>query len=99
MKKLAIDSYCYHRYFGDAYAWQRPVPGEVARPFTFARSAPFRAGAHRGIDLRARVGSRARAACAGVVAAAGPRVVTLRCGPWRVTALPLSSVFVRLVSS
>jgi sugar phosphate isomerase/epimerase len=24
--KLAIDSYCYHRQFGDAYAWQKPAP-------------------------------------------------------------------------
>jgi sugar phosphate isomerase/epimerase len=23
--KLAIDSYCYHRQFGDAYAWQKPA--------------------------------------------------------------------------
>jgi hypothetical protein len=88
-----------------AAAWQRPVPGAVARPFTYAPAAPFRAGAHRGVDLRAEPGDVIRAACAGVVATAsaglaggaagGAGVVTLRCGPWRVTALPLASVTVR----
>ena len=79
-----------------AQAWQRPVAGAVARPFAYALEAPFAAGAHRGVDLRARVGERVVAACAGSVVTAGPRVVTLRCGLWRVTALPLSSVSVRV---
>jgi hypothetical protein len=79
-----------------AKAWHRPVPGGVARLFAYARGAPFAAGAHRGVDLRARVGERVLAACAGEVVTAGPHVVTLRCGPWRVTALPLSSVSARV---
>src|SRR3954451_23973532 len=77
-------------------AWQRPVGGAVARPFSFARATPFRAGAHRGIDLSASPGALVRAACAGVVAAASWHVVTLRCGRWRVTALPLVSVSARV---
>ncbi|MDA0163339.1 M23 family metallopeptidase [Solirubrobacter ginsenosidimutans] len=79
-----------------AQAWHRPVAGGIARPFAYARGTPFAAGAHRGVDLRARVGERVVAACAGSVVTAGPHVVTLRCGPWRVTALPLSSVLVRV---
>jgi hypothetical protein len=79
-------------------AWRRPVPGAVARPFDYAQGTPFRAGAHRGVDLSARPGSAARAACTGVVVTAAMHVVTLRCGPWRVTELPLASVAVRLGS-
>src|SRR4051812_9401245 len=87
-------------------AWQRPVPGAVARPFAYSPSAPFRARQHRGAALAARLGTRVRAACAGEVVTArlgapgasagagappGAGVVTLRCGRWRVTALPLAS--------
>ena len=54
-------------------------------------AAPFRAGAHRGADFAATAGARVRAACAGAVVTAGMGVVTLRCGPWRVTALPLGA--------
>ena len=93
--------------------WRPPVNGSVARAFAYARDAPFRAGAHRGVDLAARPGEIVRAACAGEVVTAsvggssrargvadrvpggpGAGVVTLRCGPWRVTALPLASVAV-----
>jgi len=90
---------------GAMAAWQRPVPGPVARPFTYSPSAPFRAGAHRGADLAARSGTAVRAACAGAVVTAqlgavggtiGAGVVTLRCGRWRVTALPLASLAVRV---
>ena len=76
-------------------AWRRPVSGAVARPFAYSAEAPFRAGAHRGADLAARGRSAVRAACAGVVVTAGMSVVTLRCGEWRVTALPLASFAVR----
>jgi hypothetical protein len=79
-------------------SWRRPVPGAVARAFDYSRSAPFRAGAHRGVDLSAPPGAVVRAACSGTVATAdgavGAGVVTLRCGPWRVTALPLAAVAV-----
>jgi hypothetical protein len=75
-------------------AWRRPVPGAVARPFAYG-PGPFRAGWHRGVDLSARLGAPVRATCAGRVATARPGLVTLRCGPWRVTHLPLATVSVR----
>ena len=83
-----------------ATRWVRPVPGEVVRAFAYARAAPFTAGAHRGVDLRARPGSAVRAACAGRVVHAGPvagrgAVVSVRCGRRRVSHLPLASVTVR----
>ena len=43
-----------------AERWLRPVPGEVARPFSYAREAPFAAGAHRGVDLVAPPGTAVR---------------------------------------
>ena len=61
----------------------------VARPFAYGPN-PFRAGWHRGVDLAARPGATVRAACPGRVATARPGLVTLRCGPWRVTHLPLA---------
>ena len=74
-----------------------PVQGPVVRAFDF--SGPFRAG-HRGADLAAPPGAPVRAPCAGSVAFAGPaasngRVVTLLCGRWRVTHLPLAEIAVR----
>ena len=79
--------------------WRAPVPGEVTRPFDLGAD-PFEAGQHRGADLAARPGAVVRAPCAGPVAFAGHagssgRVVTLRCGPWRVTHMPLASIAVR----
>jgi hypothetical protein len=79
-------------------AWRRPVPGAVARPFVYGAN-PFRAGWHRGVDLAAPPGSAVRAACSGVVVTARPGVVTLRCGPWRVTHLPLGSLAVAVGAS
>src|ERR1700710_2928388 len=71
------------------------VGGQATRGFDYGPD-PFLAGQHRGIDLAAPPGSVVRAACAGTVAAAGMHVVTLRCGPWRVSELPLASVGVRV---
>jgi peptidase M23-like protein len=78
----------------DAASWRRPVPGPLARPFAYGPD-PFRAGWHRGIDLSARAGAVVRAACAGRVATARPGLVTLRCGRWRVTHLPVATLAVR----
>ena len=80
-------------------AWHSPVPGSVTRPFDLG-SDPFEAGRHRGVDFSASPGTTVRAACAGPVAFAGTagssgRVVTVLCGPWRVTHMPLASIAVR----
>ena len=82
-----------------AAAWLPPVPGEPTRPFDPGRH-PFEGGRHRGVDLAARPGATVRAPCGGAVAFAGRvgatgRVVTLRCGVWRVTHLPLATIAVR----
>jgi len=83
-----------------AERWLRPVPGEVARSFSYAHATPFAAGAHRGADLAARPGTPVRSACSGTVMYAGAvagqgRVVSVRCGPRRVSYLPLARVVVR----
>ncbi len=70
-----------------------PVPGPVARPFAYGAD-PFRAGWHRGADFEAAPGARVGAACSGRVVWAGQDVVTVRCGSYRVTHLPLASVAV-----
>ena len=85
---------------GAAAAWQRPVPGEVVRAFDFARGRPFAAGSHRGADLAAPPGTRVRAACAGHVSHAGAvagqgGVVTVVCGAFKATYLPLRGIAVR----
>ena len=76
-----------------------PVPGAVERPFAYAGD-PFSRGHHRGVDLAASPGATVRAACSGRVAFAGRagangRAVTIRCGRWSVTHLPLHDVAVR----
>jgi hypothetical protein len=83
-----------------AERWLRPVPGAVARPFSYSTDAPFVRGAHRGADLAARPGATVRAACSGRVVYAGAvpggdRVVSVRCGDRRVSYLPLAAVAVR----
>jgi Peptidase family M23 len=74
-----------------------PVQGEVTRGFDPGR--PFEGGRHRGVDLAAAPGTPVRAACSGPVAFAGrigaTGIVTLRCGPWRVTHMPLATIAVR----
>ena len=47
-----------------ALALVSPVPGDVARGFSYAGD-PFAAGHHRGVDLAARAGEPVRAACGG----------------------------------
>lgn len=80
-------------------AWRRPVAGPVARAFAYGQD-PFRRGWHRGVDLAAAPGATVRAACSGTVVTArsvatAAGIVTLRCGPWRVTHLPLVAIEVR----
>jgi hypothetical protein len=79
--------------------WRPPVGGEVVRAFDLG-SDPFEAGRHRGADLAASPGEPVRAPCPGRVAVAGRvgtsgRLVTLLCGRWRVTQMPLATVAVR----
>ena len=79
--------------------WRPPVDGGVARAFDLGPD-PFEAGRHRGVDLAAPPGTPVRAPCAGPVVVAGRvgtsgRVVTLRCGPWRVSHMPLGALAVR----
>jgi Peptidase family M23 len=77
-----------------------PVTGPVERGFDPGR--PFEGGRHRGVDLAAAPGAPVRAACTGPVAFAGrigaAGIVTLRCGPWRVTHMPLATIAVRGVA-
>ena len=76
-----------------------PVGGGVAVGFDVGAD-PFAAGQHRGADLRAAPGAPVRAACGGRVGVAGRvgssgRLVTVRCGRWRVTHMPLATIGVR----
>ena len=73
-----------------------PVPGAVTRGFAY-EGDPFAAGHHRGADLAAAPGTPVRAACGGRVAFAGRagangRTVTIRCGRFSVTHLPLATL-------
>ena len=82
-----------------AAEWVVPVHGRVARGFDLG-SNPFEGGRHRGADFAARPGTTVRAVCGGRVLVAGRvgssgRVVTIGCGPWRVTHLPLADAAVR----
>jgi hypothetical protein len=74
-----------------------PVLGGVTDGFDPGR--PFEAGRHRGVDLAAAPGTPVRAACDGPVVfagrIAGTGIVTLRCGPWRVTHMPLGTIHAR----
>jgi hypothetical protein len=79
-------------------AWRPPVVGAPTRLFAVTTN-PFAPGQHRGVDLGAAPGTPVRAPCAGRVAVAGRvgtsgGVVTLRCGRWRVTHLPLATITV-----
>jgi peptidase M23-like protein len=80
-------------------SWRLPVEAPVTRAFDLGAD-PFEGGRHRGVDLAARTGAPVRAPCAGEVVVAGRvgtsgRVVTLRCGLWRVSHMPLGAIAVR----
>jgi hypothetical protein len=82
-----------------AAGWEPPVPGGVARAFDLGRN-PFEGGRHRGVDLAAAPGAVVRAPCPGRVVVAGRvgtsgGVVSVLCGPWRVSHLPLARIVVR----
>jgi murein DD-endopeptidase MepM/ murein hydrolase activator NlpD len=81
-----------------AGAWRLPVYAPVARGFDLGAN-PYEGGRHRGVDLRAPGGSVIRSPCGGRVAVAGRigssgGVVTVLCGHWRATVLPLSTILV-----
>jgi hypothetical protein len=82
-----------------ASAWRPPVSGPVSLAFDLGAN-PYAGGHHRGVDLLAPPGSPVRAACAGRVMVAGRvgvsgGVVTVLCGRWRVTVMPLAAIAVR----
>jgi hypothetical protein len=78
-------------------SWRTPIEGAaLTRSFDLGAN-PFEGGRHRGIDLAARAGESVRAPCAGEVVVArqvgtSGRVVTLRCGVWRVSHMPLATI-------
>jgi hypothetical protein len=79
-----------------AGGWVRPVDGAVTRGFALGPD-PFAAGGHRGVDLAAAPGAGVRAPCAGRVVVAdrigsSGGVVTIACGRWRVSQLPLRRI-------
>jgi murein DD-endopeptidase MepM/ murein hydrolase activator NlpD len=82
-----------------ALRWARPVLGPLTRGFD-VHGSPFAAGLHRGVDLEVPRGAAVGAPCSGRIVAAGRigvsgRVVTVACGPWHATVMPLASVAVR----
>jgi hypothetical protein len=82
-----------------AASWVRPVPGALAREFD-VHGSPYARGRHRGADFAAARGAPVRAACAGRVVVArrvatSGGVVTIACGRWRVSHLPLLRIDVR----
>src|SRR4051794_36779348 len=83
------------------HRWRWPEDGTVVGRFAYARSAPFTAGARRGIDIAAAPGAAVRAACRGRVAFAGAVPggrglgVTVRCGALVATHLGLVRLAVR----
>jgi hypothetical protein len=81
--------------------WPSPVPGPPLRGFEYDGRRPFAAGLHRGADLAISRGERVRSACAGRVVFAGRvagqgGVVSVRCGPWRVSYVGLAGIDVRV---
>jgi hypothetical protein len=79
--------------------WGRPVAGPVARGFAVRPHDPFAPGQHRGADFAAQPGTTVRSACAGRVVVArrvgySGGVVTVACGRWRVSLLPLARITV-----
>jgi hypothetical protein len=83
------------------HRWRWPVDGTVVGRFAYARSAPFTAGARRGVDIAAAPGAAVLSACRGRVSFAGSVPggrglgVTVRCGALVATHLGLARLAVR----
>src|SRR3954451_420690 len=83
------------------HRWRWAVEGAGVGRFASARSAPFTAGARRGIDIAAAPGAAVRSACRGRVSFAGGVPggrglgVTVRCGALVATHLGLVRLAVR----
>src|SRR5687767_7322145 len=79
--------------------WLPPVDTPVARAFAYDAARPFLAGQYRGTTYTARRGTPVRSVCAGRVASAREvahrRAVSVRCGRYRVSYLPLARIAVR----
>jgi hypothetical protein len=79
-----------------AAAWMPPVPGPVVRAFDFDGTR-FATSRHRGVDFEVGRGEAVASACGGRVVVArrigtSGGVVTVACGPWRVSHLPLATI-------
>jgi murein DD-endopeptidase MepM/ murein hydrolase activator NlpD len=97
--RLAVLAFLLLAVPAQAASWRAPVGGPVARGFDLG-SNPFEGGRHRGADFAASPGAAVHAPCRGRVVVAGRvassgGVVTLLCGRWRVSLLPLAAVSVR----
>jgi Peptidase family M23 len=84
----------------DGAGWRPPVGGAVLRAFDLGPN-PYEGGRHRGVDFATAAGRTVRASCPGMVVVAGRvgssgGVVTVLCGRWRASHLPMATIDVRV---
>jgi hypothetical protein len=80
-----------------AASWRAPTGGRVTDGFSFDRREAFAPGQHRGADFAAAPGAPVHAPCGGRVVVASRigtsgGVITLACGRYRVSLLPLERI-------